>query len=351
MVRTQLVASLREALVRGEWRDRLPSERTLCKLFLVSRSTLRSALSQLETDGILEIRHGSPTRIKATNLREAASRSSFKVCVVIVRESEEKIGSDQDFYHSLYYRFTKAHLACELLVVSERSFTSQKYDLQNWLKNDSRCLWLLMYPGKNTQQWFAHYAPHDTLVIGHVLPGINLPSIDCNHRAVGRHAAGTLLARGHRSIALFGTQRRLPGDEEGEAGFLEALQQHRDVTVIPFRHQQTRASIIRQMELLVRRLPDVTALFGYKRMAMMAAMVQLVRRGVKVPQQLSIVSRDYYPAFEHLPFSVASYPMLYPFLTREACKQALAKRRDPDAALTSVRLLPELREGNSIAKL
>jgi len=349
MVRTQLVASLREALVRGEWRDRLPSERTLCKLFLVSRSTLRAALQQLEGDGILEIRHGSPTRIKAVNLREAASRSSFKVCIVIVRESEEKTGNDQDFYHSLYYRMTKAHLSCQLLVVSERSFASRKYDLQNWLKNDARCLWLLMYPGSNVQRWFERYAPHDTLVIGHLLPGITLPSIDCNHRAVGRHAAGALLARGHRTIALLGPQRRLPGDEEGEAGFLETLHQHGDVTVIPFRYQQTKVSVSRQVELLVRRLPEVTALFGYKRMAMMTAMVQLVRCGVKVPQQLSVLSRDYCPAFEHLPFSLASYPMLYPFLTREACKQALARQRDPGSALTSVRLLPELRKGNSIA--
>lgn len=43
--------------------ERLPSERKLCETFQVSRSSLRTALQQLEYNGIIEIRQGSGTYV------------------------------------------------------------------------------------------------------------------------------------------------------------------------------------------------------------------------------------------------------------------------------------------------
>jgi len=39
--------------------DRLPSEREMCELWSLNRSTLRSALSRLERDGVLDVRQGA----------------------------------------------------------------------------------------------------------------------------------------------------------------------------------------------------------------------------------------------------------------------------------------------------
>ena len=39
--------------------DRLPAEREMCQMWLLNRSTLRSALSRLERDGTLDIRQGA----------------------------------------------------------------------------------------------------------------------------------------------------------------------------------------------------------------------------------------------------------------------------------------------------
>src|SRR5688500_12221839 len=52
-VSSQLVASLREAMSRGEWQERLPSERMLAEMLKVSRMTLRKALAQLEAEGLI----------------------------------------------------------------------------------------------------------------------------------------------------------------------------------------------------------------------------------------------------------------------------------------------------------
>src|SRR5699024_4488292 len=62
-LRVQLAESLRERLNQGEWHegDQLPTEAELSAEYGVSRSTVRSALHQLETLGLTITRHGMGT--------------------------------------------------------------------------------------------------------------------------------------------------------------------------------------------------------------------------------------------------------------------------------------------------
>lgn len=62
-LRVQLAESLRERLNQGEWHegDQLPTEAELSAEYGVSRSTVRSALQQLETLGLTITRHGMGT--------------------------------------------------------------------------------------------------------------------------------------------------------------------------------------------------------------------------------------------------------------------------------------------------
>lgn len=62
-LRVQLAESLRERLQNGEWHegDQLPTETELATEYEVSRSTVRSALQQLETQGLTITRHGMGT--------------------------------------------------------------------------------------------------------------------------------------------------------------------------------------------------------------------------------------------------------------------------------------------------
>lgn len=62
-LRVQLAESLRDRLQMGEWHegDQLPTEAELAAEYGVSRSTVRSALQQLETLGLTITRHGMGT--------------------------------------------------------------------------------------------------------------------------------------------------------------------------------------------------------------------------------------------------------------------------------------------------
>ncbi len=66
-LRTQLVDSLRARLSEGEWVEgqQLPTEGELAGEYGVSRSTVRSALQQLETQGLTITRHGMGTFVSS----------------------------------------------------------------------------------------------------------------------------------------------------------------------------------------------------------------------------------------------------------------------------------------------
>ena len=77
------------ALRQGRWKlsERLPSERSLAAELHVNRTTLRSALCSLSGRGILEIRHGSGSRVKklpTSSVLQGEITDSLYSCLVII---------------------------------------------------------------------------------------------------------------------------------------------------------------------------------------------------------------------------------------------------------------------------
>src|SRR5699024_5106062 len=94
-LRVQLAESLRERLNQGEWHegDQLPTEAELSAEYGVSRSTVRSALQQLETLGLTITRHGMGTIVapygdrKSTRLNSSHVSISYGVFCLIKKTS------------------------------------------------------------------------------------------------------------------------------------------------------------------------------------------------------------------------------------------------------------------------
>ena len=64
-LRFSLAEELRNRILAGEWSpgDRLPSEPELARTRLVSRTSVRAAMSLLEEEGYVVRRHGSGTYV------------------------------------------------------------------------------------------------------------------------------------------------------------------------------------------------------------------------------------------------------------------------------------------------
>ncbi|MBU8878194.1 GntR family transcriptional regulator [Bacillus sp. FJAT-29790] len=81
--------TLLEAIKNKEIGDngRLPSEQALSEKFGVSRATIRSALQSLETEGVINKRHGSSTVINTEGLQVKMRIDEFKGFFHLIKES------------------------------------------------------------------------------------------------------------------------------------------------------------------------------------------------------------------------------------------------------------------------
>ncbi|MFZ5646594.1 MAG: GntR family transcriptional regulator [Bacillota bacterium] len=66
----QLKEILKNEILNGQFKEKIPSERELMDRFSVSRSTVREAVSDLVTEGILEKKHGKGTFISHRPVEE-----------------------------------------------------------------------------------------------------------------------------------------------------------------------------------------------------------------------------------------------------------------------------------------
>ncbi|MFZ5649966.1 MAG: GntR family transcriptional regulator [Bacillota bacterium] len=66
----QLKEILKNEILNGQFKEKIPSERELMDRFSVSRSTVREAISDLVTEGILEKKHGRGTFISHRPVEE-----------------------------------------------------------------------------------------------------------------------------------------------------------------------------------------------------------------------------------------------------------------------------------------
>lgn len=348
-IASQLVASLREAIVSGEWQDRLPSERTLAAMLRVSRATLRKALSRLEDEGLLAANPGNAQRciLKA----EARAPHPEHLTVSIVRRPELAPAADLDrWQHRLQLRLTQQGIASNVLFLGNRQLHSKRLSPHNWTTGRTRRFWVLVGSTPEMQRWFAQHAPEQTLVVGTSWPGTGLPFIDRDYRSVGRHAAGFFLGRGHRRVALLGLKQPVIGDCETEAGFREVIQANAEARGLISCHDGSKQDLYRQLERLLTRREPPTALFMYKASLSLAAIVRLLQRGIQIPERLSLITRDENPAWESLPFDLAHYFIRPDQIVNHVIARINEHLEAPSQALPSVRILSQFHAGDTVTK-
>ena len=199
-----------------------------------------------------------------------------------------------------HYPAFVAHLAeqgftTELLVCPAQSATAQRRKIESVLRQNHVLCCVLLSLGKELQEWFAtHSIP--ALVLGSCHPAVKLPSLDVDYRAVCRHAAGVLRAKGHRRIAFLVPNSNAAGDLASEAGFREgfALRPGEEpIEALVVRHQGTAPHLRVKLDALFASARPPTALLVAKPPHTIAALVYLLRRGLRVPETISLIARDH----------------------------------------------------------
>lgn len=349
---SQTAELLREEIRQGTWREVLPGERVLCATLQVSRNTLRAALVQLKRDGVIRSDHGSGNHILRRPSRRAVGLRSHDVGLLSPLAIERLRPS-----HTLWIDEIRAMLSernCRLHVFHGPQYFRAKpaAALEKLVAQHPHGCWVLTLSNEGTQRWFEQKGV-PCVVAGSVHAGLNLPFRDLDHRAMCRHAAGLMLGQGHRKLALMIQKSRRAGDLESEVGFVEGVRSspHRDAAVVVGNHDATIAGICAALRRLMEQKPAPTALLVANAYHYLTVVGRLAQMGWRVPQDVSVVSRDEDPFLSFLVPTPARYSASPHTIAKTLLHPVIELLEGGVVTHRSICIMPDFIRGETLARL
>lgn len=347
----QTVAYLNTQIAAGEWPDWLPPERSLCETLQISRSTLRRALAQLERAGTIRAEHGSGNRVLPRTRRRGGRLQSRDVGL-LSPEPLERLRPTQTLWID-ELRAKLSERGCRLHALHGAQYFRANPDaaLQKLVRQHPHGCWILTLSSQSCQEWFARRGL-PCLIAGSCHAGVDLPFRDLDHRAICRHAAGVLLALGHRHLAFVTPKTRLAGDIESEAGFLEGVRhsRHADATATVCHHDATMPGIAQLLRRVVGQRPAPTALLVANAYHCLAVVSGLAAHGRRVPADVAVISRDEDPFLTFLHPEPARYVVNPQVFARALLQPVLELLEGGVVNQRAGRLMPRFVRGASLAE-
>jgi len=345
----QVSDALREQIRNRTWIEWLPSERTLAETLQVSRKTLRKALAQLQREGEVEAVRGLGNRI-ITSGPSSASAPLEPVVTLLTPDPVELMRP----YTSLWISHLKSLLIehdFRLRMVDSRKYFSRRpaAALRKFTASQPASCWLLANSTEATQRWFSEQNL-PCVVAGSCHRGIDLPHVDLDHYALCRHAAGVLLGAGHRRIALLNESSGRAGDLESEAGFIAGVREspHPDATPLVLHHEHSSESLNRALQRLLSMPQMPTAILVSNGASYLTILSSLAQRKLRVPQDVSVLSRDDEPFLHFLVPRPAYYAANPHTFAKRLLKPVLQLLTGGTPLPRSTRILPTFVKGGSL---
>jgi len=346
---SQTTAFLRQEINRGGWREWLPSERTLCESLQVSRNTLRAALEQLKREDLIDSRHGAGNHINARQKPKGGGLRSHDVAF-LTPDPLERLRPTQTLWID-DMRAMLSERGCRLHVFHGRQYfrANPGPALKKLVMQHAHGCWVLMLSNEKTQHWFEQNGI-PCVVAGSAYTGIDLPFRDLDHKAICRHAAGVMLGAGHRKVALLIQKSRRAGDIESEAGFIAGVRgsPHADAEVVVGNHEPTVAGICNTLRRLMEQKPPPTALLVANPHHYVTVVTRLTQMGLRVPRDVSVLSRDDEPFLSYVLPAPARYVTKPHTLAKTLLRPVLERLEGGVVTHRTIRIMPDFIRGESL---
>lgn len=347
----QVAAALLEEINKGAWSEWLPGERALTDTFQVSRKTLRKALALLRSEGHVEAVPTLGNRILGEKSKARPPVPGEPAITLLTPEPLDQMRP----YTSLWVSHLKSLLienGVRLRLTDGKKFFSGHPGraLEKLATQQAAACWLLAHSTEATQRWFMEQGK-PCVIAGSCHPGIDLPHADLDHYALCRHAAGVLLGAGHRQVALLNERSGRAGDIESEAGFIAGVRDspHPDAKALVVHHEHSPVSLGKALQRLLEMPNPPTALLVSNGASYLTVISVLAQRHLRVPQDVSIISRDAEPFLDFLvpmPTRYAASPKAF---AKKLLKPLLQSLQGETIVPRSTRILPAYTKGASLS--
>ena len=290
----QVAEHLRKELLAGQWIEGMPGQKSLSKQLGVSGQTVELALQLLEKEGLL-VGQGAGRRRRIELSPGAIRNRALRVRILLYDRSDRNSDYLLDFFHQLQEAGHDAGFA-----------TKTMWDLGMNLKRIARFIketkadaWVVVAGPRDVLEWFAEQSTPAFALFGR-MPSVPIAGTGPLKSPAMIAAVRRLSELGHhRIVMLTREERRKPEPGRVERVFLGELQRQGIATGtynLPdwednpkglqnclsslFRHTSPTALIISTLELY-----SATQHF-------------LCHRGIRVPQNVSMICSDPHPALE-----------------------------------------------------
>jgi DNA-binding transcriptional regulator YhcF (GntR family) len=289
--------TLRETIRSGALSDPLPGTHELARRLGISRPSVSAALTLLAAEGLIVVRRGCRTRL-AVSRQTRARPLQPSVCVIQPTSSDQFIQRQSTVQLELRARFASRGIGWEEVVDPKLVGPCPEAQIRRLVGGRRNVVWILIMAPESTQCAFARLGV-PALTVGTCFAGVDLPSIDFDHAAVGWHAAGSIIAHGHTKLGLLLPTDPAPGDQACRLGFLRYInQQPARIAITEISAPANPARYRARLRQSLRPADRPTVLFTMRPPLTLTLFTHLLASGLLIPRDISIVSRDTHPLFD-----------------------------------------------------
>jgi DNA-binding LacI/PurR family transcriptional regulator len=289
----QLADYLKQEIRAGRWTDRMPGESWLMRNLQVGRGTVRTAMAQLEGEGVL-VSHGQGRWRRIEMSREGGTTRKIRVRILLY---EKQARGDID-NSSLLVQLLEAGMDADFAAKSLKDLGMKVERVARHVNQNPADAWVVSAASREILEWFAGqatpviamYGRHKGLPIAAAFT-IMIPGMIA--------AVRRLIELGHKRIVMLTREeRRKPQLSRPEQAFLDELEAAGIMTGeynLPD-WEESREGLSHLLEELFRFSPP-TAMIFQEAQLFAAARYYLADRGIVAPRDVSLVVADSDPSF------------------------------------------------------
>jgi len=290
----RVAAHLREELLRGALSDPLPGVHALTAELGANHNTVHKALRLLEQEGVLLAQ--GPGRRRRIAVAEGKVARPLRLAILAFDPPAVELA--EGYMADLLHRLSDA---------GHSVFFAEKYLLElgmevgrvaRLVRRTEADAWVVSAGSREVLEWFAAQ-PLPAFALFGRRHGLPIAGVGPDHVSAGVVVTRRLIELGHRRIVkLARRNRRLPIPGKAERAILDEMAAH-GITTGAFNlpdWEETSGGFHACLQELFRHTPP-TALIIEEASFFVAALQFLGRRGLRVPEDVSLVCTDADPAF------------------------------------------------------